>query len=194
MANFPWAMLPALRDRADATVVPSDNGIHVHVSRAGFDNSAHLYRWLKLWYRNPIDIQRIARRQSNRWGPFSPEHRAAHKEHVKYGKPSYQPPDRSYNYRTDGYDHVGDTTVVDRYAAINTTNRDTLEVRVFASSLRPRRVKAALQLVAASVEYTRQLNSDAVCKRHGWDWKAFMSWVRHDGRYPDLVQEDKTRR
>ena len=180
MANFPWDMLPALRDQVQATVIPQENGIHVHVGRDAFDGSAHLYRWLKLWYRNPNDIQRIARRRAHAWAAFEPRHRKAQKEHVKKGKP--------------GYSYGNDETARVRYSAINTTNDNTLEVRVFASSLRPRRVKAALQLVAGSVEYTRQLSPEAICARHGWDWRAFMSWVRRDGRYPDLVAEDRNRK
>src|SRR5215469_13640082 len=65
MARFPWDMLPALRDGASCTVIPQENGIHIHIGRDAFKDSAHLYRWLKLWYRNPMDIQRIARRQAS---------------------------------------------------------------------------------------------------------------------------------
>ena len=179
MANFPWKLLTALRYEADATTIAQENGIHIHVGRDGFTDSAHLFRWLKLWYRNPRDIQRIARRSSNRWGAFNPSHRESHKEHVKYGKPGY-------NSDNDG--------TLDRYSAINTVNQNTLEVRVFASTLRPRRAKAALQLVAGSVEYTRQLTAEAVTRRRGWDWPAFMAWTVKDGRYPDLIEENRTRR
>lgn len=180
MQNFPWDMLQELRTSTGATVIGEDNGIHVHVGRDGFDSSAHLYRWLKVWYRNPRDIQRIARRRASHWGAFNPSHRTAHKEHVKAGKPAY-------NY-------YNDATMRERYAAINTTNEDTLEVRVFASTLRPHRARAALQLVAGTVEYTRQLTSEAITQRHGWDWPAFISWAGKSGEYPDLMAENRTRR
>ena len=181
MDNFPWPMLTELRTNAGATVIGEDNGIHIHVGRDGFDNSAHMFRWMKFWYRNPRDIQRMGRRRASNWGGFSPMHRAAHKEHVKRNKPSY-------NYRRD-------STMAERYAAINTQNEATLEVRVFASTLRPQRAKAALQLVAGSVEYARQLTPDAVIKRHGWDWLAFMSWAsKSDTDYTALLAEHRLRR
>lgn len=180
MANFPWQVLPALKDEADATVIASDNGIHIHVSRDGFDNSSHLFRWMKFWYRNPNDIQRIARRQANSWSAFRPEDRAGQFEHSKYGK--------------GNYDYESDATRRHRYSAINTTNDATLEVRVFASTLRPRRAQAALQLVAGSVEYTRQLSADAITHRRGWDWRAFTAWAGKSGQYQALVMEDRTRR
>lgn len=180
MDNFPWEMLAELRTEAGASVIADDNGIHIHASRDGFDNSAHMYRWMKFWYRNPRDIQRIARRRASYWGRFNPDHRTAHKDHVKYGKPSYSP----YN----------DATLNERYAAINTTNRETLEVRVFASTLRPQRARAALQLVAGSLEYTRHLTSEAITKRRGWEWQAFMAWAGKAGDYRDLMVEDRLRR
>lgn len=194
MEHFPWKMLTALRAGADATVIPEENGIHIHVSRDGFDNPSHLYRWMKLWYRNPRDIQRIARRRGDHWSSFNPEHRAGQKEHVKFGKPNYRPLDSDYDPVTREYVRTGDVTRTDRYAAINTTNDATLEVRVFASTLRPQRAKAALQLVAGSVEYTRQLTADAITHRRGWEWRAFMAWAGKSGLYPDLMAEDRTRR
>lgn len=181
MEHFPWQMLPELRKRADADIVSSDNGIHVHVSRDGFTNPAHTYRWMKFWYRNPSDMQRIGRRRADNWGGFRPDHRTGQFEHVKRDKPGYR---RS----NDGTVRAG------RYAAINTTNDATLEVRIFASTLRPQRAQAALQLVAATVEYTRGLSADAITHRRGWDWAAFMAWTRKSGKYGALVAEDHIRR
>lgn len=179
MEHFPWEMLTELRG-SGATIVGEDNGLHIHVGRNGFSGSAHTFRWMKFWYRNPRDIQRIARRRSSHWGAFNPDHRAAQKEHVKRGKP--------------GYSRSADETLNERYAAINTQNDATLEVRVFASTLRPQRAQAALQLVAGSVEYTRQLTSDAVTHRHGWEWPAFMSWAGKSGEYGALLTENRIRR
>lgn len=179
MENFPWQALRDVR-QAGGSVIGEDNGIHIHVGRDGFDNPAHLYRWMKFWYRNPRDIQRIARRRASHWGSFNPDHRKAQKEHVKKGKP--------------GYSYQADRTTRDRYAAINTCNDETLEVRVFASTLRPQRARAALQLVAGTVEYTRQLTAQDITKRHGWDWAAFMAWAAKQNKYGDLVVEHRLRR
>jgi hypothetical protein len=180
MERFPWRMLSALKSEADATIIPQENGIHIHVGRDGFDCPSHIYRWLKLWYRNPQDIQRIARRRSSGWAAFSPEHRKGQKQHVMRGKP--------------GYSQYEDPTMHERYSAINTQNSKTLEVRVFASTLRPVRLKAAIQLVAGTVEYARQLNSETVIRRYGWDWKAFIAWAAKQGAYADLISENRTRR
>jgi hypothetical protein len=60
--------------------------------------------------------------------------------------------------------------------------------------LRPQRAKAALQLVAGSVEYARQLDAEAITQRHGWEWRAFIAWAGKDGSYPDLIAENRIRR
>lgn len=60
---FPWSLLEALEEHGcetDASV-----GLHVHASRAGFASPAHIYRWLKLLYRNESAVSVSARRRSH---------------------------------------------------------------------------------------------------------------------------------
>jgi hypothetical protein len=66
--------------------------------------------------------------------------------------------------------------------AVNTQNKDTLELRVFASSLDPALVKAALAFAAASVEYTRDPVNPL-----GWD--DFARWVSTRADYAPLTRE-----
>lgn len=76
--------------------------------------------------------------------------------------------------------------------AINTRNEATFELRVFASSLDPVEVQAALGFAAASVEYTRTLSvADIVAG--GWGWPAFVSWLRGHPEYAPLIRESDSR-
>ncbi|WP_327139066.1 hypothetical protein [Nocardia sp. NBC_01327] len=43
--EFPWKVLRELRVRG--AYIDNEVGIHVHVSRDGFDSPAHVYRWMK---------------------------------------------------------------------------------------------------------------------------------------------------
>lgn len=129
------------------------NGIHVHVSRTGFDGVCHAYRWMKFIYRNQRHVQRYAGRQSNQWAPFRDGDRQEIRDKAKGAR---------------GHD---------RYAAINTTNSDTFELRIFAGSVDPGVVKAALGFAAATIEYTRTLSAHTIVKRDGWSWKAFVAWL-----------------
>lgn len=162
MDAFPWQMLSALRENGASG---GGNGLHVHVSRTGFSSPAHLYRWLKFIYRNQRGVVAIARRDSNEWAPFYDDDRRQQRELCK-GK---------------GY-------VRSRYAAINLTNEHTVEVRVFASSTNPNHVKAALALVAASVEYTRNLTVPTILGG-GWTWDALMHWAESHAEYAPLTDE-----
>lgn len=82
LENFPWDMLPELKSMG-CTIRPNDNGIHVHVSRTGFDSDAHTLRWMRFFYNNQDDVVRIARRSPDHWGRFSAEHRRGQYAHLK---------------------------------------------------------------------------------------------------------------
>lgn len=161
MEHFPWHVLTELRL---AGCHADGNGLHVHVSRAGFDSPSHVYRWMKFLYRCELQVTTVARRVSNQWAPFNESDRRQVKDYAKGAK---------------GY----------RYRAINTQNTDTFELRVFASSLQPQQVKAALGLAAASVEYTRTLAVTDIVWSHGWEWSSFVTWLRQHPTYAPLTQE-----
>jgi hypothetical protein len=86
-------------------------------------------------------------------------------------------------------DHAKGNRYADRYAAINVTNYATFEVRVFASTLNRTELMAALDLVAASVEYTRSLSVSAIARRDGWSWSAFTAWASQRPEYAALNTE-----
>jgi hypothetical protein len=161
--SFPWDMLTALRDAGADT--HDEVGLHIHVSRAAFDGPAHVYRWLKFLHRNNDAVRIIARRDSDQWAPWSREDRHAVKDHAKGRGRSY----------------------ASRYSAINVTNAETFEVRVFRSTLVKDELRAALDLMAASVEYTRTLTVQDITQRDGWSWKAFAAWVAERPEYAALA-------
>ncbi|WP_194853173.1 hypothetical protein [Nocardia sp. SYP-A9097] len=162
--EFPWNVLRELRVRG--AYIDNEVGIHVHVSRDGFDSPAHVYRWMKFFYRNEPHAVRLARRRSDDWASFTPETRA---DIAKFAK--------------------GERFGYGRYQAINVYPQETFEVRIFASSLHRQQVQAALAFVAASVEYTRTLTSGDVARRRGWEWAAFVTWVRAHPIYLPLLAE-----
>lgn len=125
--SFPWSMLEDLKDNgADADC----NGIHVHISRDGFADSDHIYRWLRLLMSNKEMCIKVARRDSEQWASF-----------------------REFNSQDARYLANGGS--FDRYEAINCQNSATFELRMFRGSLDQTEVMAAFDLAHASVEYTR---------------------------------------
>ncbi|RDI45303.1 amidoligase family protein [Nocardia mexicana] len=166
--RFPWDLLPELASRG--AHADGDVGIHVHVSRAGFASPTHVYRWMKFVYRNERHATALARRCSDQWASFAPDARAGIGDLAK-GHPQR------------GLGNLG------RFQAINTLPEHTFEVRIFASSLDPQQVQAALAFVAASVAYTRTLTSGDIARRRGWEWTAFVTWLRGRPEYAPLLAE-----
>ncbi|MEU4712026.1 hypothetical protein AB0G00_36950, partial [Nocardia salmonicida] len=117
-------------------------------------------------YRNQDPVSMLARRVS-RYAPFEPNTRARAK------------------YLAKGCRYaVG----LPRYQAINPHPRDTLELRVFASSLETRRVQAALAFTDASIRYTADLTIPQILAG-GWAWDRFTDWLTHRLEYAPLVTE-----
>ena len=162
LSNFPWPMLTEL-DEAGCCAT-ADTGLHIHLSRAGFSSPCHTYRWMKFIYRNQPQVTTLAGRTSDRWAAFTDDDRRAVKDYAKGG-------------------------TGERYRAINTNNLTTLELRIFASSLNPQRVRAVFGFAAASVEYTRGLTVDAIVQRRGWAWPAFVDWIGARPVYEPLRQQ-----
>lgn len=160
-AHFPWHILSKLK--SDGARDASSAGLHVHVNRTAFDGPCHIYRWLKLIYRNESDVIRIARRNSGQWAAFQSNYRKRIKDYAKG------------DYRAE------------RYSAVNVQNADTFEVRVFASTLDEDELRASLDLVAASVEYTRTLTVREVVNG-GWTWATFIAWVSERPEYAALAR------
>jgi hypothetical protein len=124
-------------------------GLHIHISRTGFTNPPHMHRFLRLIYSNQDFYQAMAGRSESNWAKFD--------DIMKYN-PTKNEWSRSYKNK------VADptTTSTDRYSAVNTNNRATVEMRIFKGSINIQNVRGALGLAHASVEYTRTMSLQEV--------------------------------
>lgn len=173
--EFDWSFTQSLRTKGFRSWNARGNncGIHVHVSRSGFGEvgdrnpitgrvtyalplekrilarQAHELRFIKLIYDNQRQVERIAGR-STHFASFNDKGKLVSK--VKH------------NIQEDGH-----------YSAVNTSNPDTLEVRVFKGSLKPERVLSALEFVHAATEYTRDLKVTG--KNRALSWLKFCAFV-----------------
>lgn len=165
-ANFPWAMLPDLEHAGAST--NNYTGLHVHISRDGFDGPAHVYRWLKFIYRNEERVTRFARRSSKDYAPFQPGGRLDAKNHAK----------GEVNKFTS------------RHAAVNVTKPGTYELRVPKSTLDECELLATLDFADGSVEYTRTLTVADIVRRGGWEWDSFTRWAGEREEYRAFTELD----
>lgn len=124
-------------------------GLHIHISRSGFTSPPHMHRFLRLVYSNPDFYQLMAGRTASSWAKF---------DDVMAYDGQNQKWTRSYK----GKMADPTTTSTDRYSAINTNNRATVEMRIFKGSINTTNVRGALGLAHASVEYTRTMSLQEV--------------------------------
>ena len=165
-----WDTIEELRTEHGARSWDTEScGLHIHISRAGFSSGAHTHRFLSLVYKNSEMMMKFAGRKS-RYARFNDVY-----TFDEYDKPVF-----SLKHKVK----VGEST--ERYSAVNTNNRDTLELRFFKGTMNTSGVLSALDLAQAMVEYTRELRLDDV-KRGALSWEWFADYVvSNNGLYPDL--------
>jgi hypothetical protein len=149
-------------------------GLHIHVSREGFKGGAHTHRWLTLIYKNAPEMMKCAGRKSD-YAKFNDVWK-----YDEYDRPYFTLADKVADPQVNGR--------TERYSAVNTQNRHTLELRFFRGTMNPSGVHSAIQLAHASIEYTRNLNlSDVKLGMLRWEW--FYDYVEaNNGFYPDLYE------
>lgn len=138
-------------------------GLHIHLSKAAFLGTAHIYKFLALVYHNPQFILRISRRASMdamcQWAGFSDCTLHKLPQKVKLGG-SFA-----------------------RYAAVNLQNARTLELRFFRGTLNPDGVYRALQFAEALWDYSRDVSLEDA--PHLGKFREYIT--AHSKAYPDLA-------
>jgi hypothetical protein len=131
-------------------------GLHVHISRTGFSSSGHVWKFAQLILSNQHAWSKLAGRTSSRWASFDSETNGI----MKVLKGEKFP---------------------ERYCAVNLSNTDTIEVRIFRGSLNERRVRSAIESIDCAIQYTRTLSV------HDINQGALKF-----GRFADWVNENRT--
>jgi len=166
-----WNYIEDLRANYNARSWDTDScGLHVHVSRNAFKSGAHTHRFLTLIYKNPKEMMKLAGRKNSRYAQFNDVYLPD-----EWGIPRFNLTNKIRNKH-----------YTERYAAVNTQNDYTLELRFFRGTMAKAGIMAALELTHAATEYTRNLSlADVKLGMLQWDW--FADWVAtNNGIYPNL--------
>lgn len=166
LEKFPTSLLQELSGRGARPHVSC--GMHVHVSRDGFTSASHQFKWMKFIYKNQSAIEAIARRQAGHWASFAGPQERHSMDMKHFAKGAYGG---------------------ERYQAINASNANTFEVRVFRSTLSPRKFMAGIGLVDASVAYSAEINAEKIVRHKAWHFPAFKEWLRGRDKYDALNRE-----
>jgi hypothetical protein len=168
-ASFLWNTIGTLKDRYEMMAWGTKTcGLHIHISRNGFSGGSHQHRFLQLVYNNKDFYEVIAGRSSSHWAKFD--------DNVD--------PHTGQKSLKHKFDRHGS----DRYSAVNTNNRNTLEMRIFRGSLNTRFIKSCIDLAHASVEFTRVMSVPEV-REHKLDCINLIQYIRERAElYPSLNQ------
>ena len=145
-------------------------GLHFHIGRDTFHNHSHLARFLILFTRSKDQVVALAGRDSSQWASFE---LSSNESLVKQAEGKQFPQTR--------------------YRAVNLSNDDTVEVRVFRGSLRPETIIAHMEFLHAMVEYTREQRR-IVGLSTALLWPSFRSWLHSNrDKYPAAQQRCEER-
>jgi len=156
-------------------------GVHIHISRTGFNGGAHMHRFLNLVYSNQEFYETLAGRSSTRWAKFDDVINSAQwtGERDEMGNRKY----KTWRSFKEKIEHGRRS---DRYSAVNTQNQATLEMRIFRGTTKGDTIKSHIDLAHASVEYTRVMSVKQV-KEGGLSTDSFMTYIEsHADLYPEL--------
>ena len=147
-----FGLLQNLEERGMNAWSQQSCGLHVHMTRAGM-TASHQTRFGLLFSRNKADWQSVARRQSS-FANFAGDGETAKKVKMQYQ--------------------------CSHFDAVNFSNRETIEVRIWRPSMNFGRVLGSIALVHFAREYTAKMTSNDVL--HGaLEWPRFTAWVEAQG-------------
>jgi len=185
-----WTILEDLRTKSGMRVKSWDTktcGLHIHISRTGFNGGSHQHRFLNLVYSNPEFYSTLAGRTSDQWAKFTDIYQAEY-QRDENGERIYHDDGTGYQWHQKRtFAHKLDTSRnSDRYSAVNTNNQATLEMRIFRGSVNGDTIKAQIDLAHASVEYTRTLTVSDI-REGALSADNFMWYIfQHEELYPEL--------
>jgi hypothetical protein len=141
-------------------------GLHVHISSKSMTD-LHKYRF-HLFINNLQDYSEvIARREGNDYA-------------VYYGYETYRKNLKEYVEQQTSRDSS-------RYSAVNWTNRDTVEVRIFAAAMNVTEYLTAIEYCHAVYQYTKHCGIGYLLNNEKHIvWAHFLKFIEHDKRYNNL--------
>jgi hypothetical protein len=161
-------------------------GLHIHVSRTGFEGGAHMHRFLNLIYSNQDFYQKLAGREESRWATFHDIIQEVTVRDEQGNRVVDEQGFTQFKSQRSIASKLGRNST-ERYSAVNTRNTDTLEIRIFRGTVNQDTVKAHLDLAHASVEYTRTMTVKDVIN-DALNSNAFMGYIIENVElYPHLV-------
>lgn len=162
---------------------PGRAGIHIHMSKSAFTKK-HLWNFQRLIYFYPEFTRKISGKTWDHladWSDLLIEDVTDLKLKSKHKTNPIRLRDKMYKWYDDNNQTYSRPSEPDKYIAVNLMNKNTVEVRIFRSSLHPATFWRAIEYCIAAHDYTGQRQ---VATLYGFC--AFVSQEKE--KYPNLYR------
>lgn len=155
-------------------------GIHIHISKTAFDTDQHLYKFLKLLYRNKKPVTQLAGRTTS-YASFTGK-RLKFLQTRATTTLSPQPRQEDFPTPLEYWTtvHNRNATLGQKFWAVNTRHYKTIEVRLFKTTNKLTIFYAYIQFLKAAIDFSRKFDSGAM------KWNDFNSFVGRKRTFKDL--------
>jgi hypothetical protein len=159
--TFPWRELRL--DHGWSGWRGANAGCHIHIARTAFRSKSHMARFQMLFGGWRDELVKFCGRNCHNYG--------YHGDYMK----------------RHAVDYARGVRVPPRGSAINYEPRQTIEVRMFRSSLQPTTLAAYLEFVHGLVVYAGQKRSSDILTGQVTPFGSFVKWMEENGNYTNAV-------
>ena len=171
MNHFRWKGIEKLARREFQAWQRPCCGLHIHVAKSAFADTAHKFKFIAFVYKNRPEMVQLSGRESHDYASYDLRrflngHRdwvddngklVRHTNLIKMAK--------------------GEDANNSRSVAVNIQNEKTIELRLFRPSLKTETVKVALQFCDALFNYSEHITTHDILQKGALTFPEFRKWV-----------------
>ena len=171
MNHFKWKGIEKLARREFQAWQRPCCGLHIHVAKSAFADTAHKFKFIAFVYKNRPEMVQLSGRESHDYASYDLRrflngHRdwvddngklVRHTNLIKMAK--------------------GEDANNSRSVAVNIQNEKTIELRLFRPSLKTETVKVALQFCDALFNYSEHITTHDILQKGALTFPEFRKWV-----------------
>jgi hypothetical protein len=171
MNHFQWKGIEKLARRGFEAWKRPCCGLHIHVAKSAFADTAHKFKFIAFVYKNRAEMVQLSGRESHDYASydikrFLNSHRdwvddngklVRHTNLIKMAK--------------------GEDCNQSRSVAVNIQPENTIELRLFRPSLKTETVKVALQFCDALFHYSELITTQDILQKNALTFPEFRKWV-----------------
>ena len=171
MNHFKWKGIEKLARKDFQAWKRTCCGLHVHVAKSAFADTAHKFKFIAFVYKNRAEMVQLSGRESHDYASYDLKRFLnSHRDWVD---------DNGKLVRATNLIKMakGEDVNQSRGVAVNIQPEHTIELRLFRPSLKTETVKVALQFCDALFNYSENITTQDILQKHALTFAEFRKWV-----------------